>query len=166
MRITHVIYVVLFSTLLQIYNAITSFLIWSMEKLNRRRIIKDRESNEDYLERYYLFLRDRKDFPFNIFLHKFLKSDPDELHDHPWDFITIILRGGYWEHTTKGKFWKKPFSIHYRKATDLHRIELDKKVNDVWTLFIPLRRKREWGFKTDKGWVHNEKYLQDKIKEK
>ena len=97
----------------------------------------------------------------NFSLHKFLKSDPDELHDHPWDFITIILRGGYWEHTLEGKFWKKPFSIHYRKAIDLHRIELDKKVSDVWTLFIPLRRKREWGFKTDKGWVHNEKYLQE-----
>ena len=31
-----------------------------------------------------IYFKDRKDFPFNIFLHKFLKSDPDDLHDHPW----------------------------------------------------------------------------------
>ena len=47
-------------------------------------IINDRIDKEPYLERYYLFLRNRENFPFNIFLHKFLKSDSDDLHDHPW----------------------------------------------------------------------------------
>ncbi len=53
-----------------------------LEKLDRKRIIMDRVNNEPYLERYYLFLKDRKKFPFNIFLHKFLKGDPDDVHDH------------------------------------------------------------------------------------
>ena len=39
---------------------------------DRFRIIYDRLDNEPYLERYYLFLKDRKNFPFNIFLHKLL----------------------------------------------------------------------------------------------
>jgi hypothetical protein len=55
----------------------------------------DRQNDEPYLERYYLFLKDRKRFPFNVFLHKFLKSDPDDVHDHPWPYATIILKGGY-----------------------------------------------------------------------
>ena len=63
-----------------------------MEYLGRRRVINDREDNEPYLERYYIFLKDRKTFPFNIFIHRFLKSDPDDLHDHPWEFRTIILK--------------------------------------------------------------------------
>ena len=67
--------------------------------LGRHRVIMDRQADEPYLERYYLFLKDRGTFPFNIFLHKFLKSDPDDLHDHPWRYFTFILRGGYWEYT-------------------------------------------------------------------
>ena len=45
-----------------------------LEKLGRKRIVYDRVDNEPYLERYYLFLKDRTWFPFNVFLHKFLKS--------------------------------------------------------------------------------------------
>jgi exopolyphosphatase/guanosine-5'-triphosphate,3'-diphosphate pyrophosphatase len=47
-----------------------------LERIGRKRIVMDRESDEPYLERYYLFLKDRDRFPFNIFLHKFLKGDP------------------------------------------------------------------------------------------
>ena len=68
-----------------------------MERLDRKRIIYDRLDNEPYLERYYVFLKDRKLFPFNVFLHRFLKSDPDHVHDHPWPYATLILRGGYYE---------------------------------------------------------------------
>jgi len=66
-------------------------------RLGRYRVIHDRLDNEPYLERYYVFLKDRERFPFNVFVHKFLKSDPDDVHDHPWPFATLILKGGYWE---------------------------------------------------------------------
>ena len=72
-----------------------------LEKLGRKRIVMDRASDEPYLERYYLFLRERDRFPFNVFLHKFLKSDPDDVHDHPWPYATLILKGGYWEWTPR-----------------------------------------------------------------
>ena len=64
---------------------------------NRKRIIYDRNHKKDYLIRYYLFLKDRKKFPFNVTLHKILKSDVDDLHDHPWNYSTLILKGGYYE---------------------------------------------------------------------
>ena len=38
------------------------FMTW----LGRYRVIMDRQNNEPYLERYYLFLKDRGSFPFNI----------------------------------------------------------------------------------------------------
>lgn len=41
-----------------------------------------------------------------IYLHKFMRSDEDRaLHDHPWSFLSIILRGGYFEisETFEGK---------------------------------------------------------------
>ena len=134
-----------------------------LERLGRKRVILDRESQEPYLTRYYLFLKDRKWFPFNIFLHNFHKSDPDDLHDHPWPFITIILKGGYWEHTPKGKFWRGAGKINWARSTALHRVELEPEV-DTWTLFIPGPSVREWGF-IDKGiWKRHDQYLAERYK--
>ena len=132
-----------------------------MKYLDRYRLINDRKDQKPYLERYYLFLKDRKNFPFNIFVHKFLSSDPDDLHDHPWGFISIPLYPGYYEHTINGRYWRGPFNVRLAKATSLHRIEIGPE-NYCWTLFIPFKRIREWGFQTKNGWIHNEKYLTDK----
>ena len=137
-----------------------------MEFLGRRRIINDREDNEPYLERYYIFLKDRKNFPFNIFIHKFLKSDPDDLHDHPWEFRTIILAGGYWEHREEGTYWRCPGSYIYAPINTFHRVELDKNIPYCWTLFIPSVSTKDWGFKTVKGWIQHEEYFKMKKKQR
>ena len=93
---------------------------------NRKRVIYDRTNSVPYLIRYYLFLIDRVKFPFNLTLHKILVSDLDDLHDHPWDYFTIILKGGYYEHTPEGKFWRGPGHFRFCKAQSLHRLELKK----------------------------------------
>ena len=36
-----------------------------MNAIGRYRVILDTENKEPYLERYYLFLKERKTFPFN-----------------------------------------------------------------------------------------------------
>ena len=74
-------------------NLLHKLFISIMSYFDRYRVIYDRYDNEPYLERFYIFLKDRKTFPFNVFIHRFLKSDPDDLHDHPWNFRTIILYG-------------------------------------------------------------------------
>ena len=81
---------------------------------NRKRVILDRGPSwpdynvaEPFVVRYYPLFRHRpKWFPFNIFIHKLLKSDLGDLHDHYWSYITIMLKGGYWETTEKGTFWR------------------------------------------------------------
>lgn len=143
-----------------------------LEKLGRKRIVMDRINNEPYLERYYLFLKDRKRFPFNVFLHHFLKGDPDDVHDHPWPYATAILKGGYWEWTaefnSKGekiaetRHWRGPGHFRTCSANSFHRIELEPGV-ECWTLFMPGPQTREWGFLTGRNvktdWEHNESYL-------
>ena len=52
-----------------------------LDRIGRKRIILDRIHKEPYLTRYYIFLKDRKWFPFNFFIHNFHKGDPDDLHD-------------------------------------------------------------------------------------
>ena len=135
-----------------------------LDHIGRKRVIPDRESNEPYLTRYYLFLKERKRFPFNVFLHQFHKGDPDDLHDHPWPYCTIILRGGYWEHSSDGsRRWRAPGSIRCAGSRNLHRIELEPGINP-WTLFIPGPHVREWGFidKTKNVWKHHEQYLAER----
>jgi hypothetical protein len=142
-----------------------------LEKLGRKRIVYDRVANEPYLERYYLFLKERDRFPFNVFLHKFLKSDPDDVHDHPWPFATLILRGGYWEWRPQfnaqglkiGEIakWCGPGSFRTARATTYHRIELDPSVT-CWTLFMPGPKQRDWGFLVRNVWVQWEQYLKQR----
>ena len=142
-----------------------------MAKLNivnffkdRKRTIYDRTGNIPYLIRWYIFLKDRKSFPFNITMHKVLVSDEPQLHDHPWDWGALILKGGYWEHTPEGKFWRGPGSIRFRKAEDLHWLELakDKDGNNIpcWSIFYMGKKKKDWGFMVDGNWVQHELYLQ------
>lgn len=59
---------------------------------DRKRVIYDRDGGDPYLVRYYLFLKDRKDFPFNLTLHKVLVSDEPVLHDHPWNWGALLLK--------------------------------------------------------------------------
>lgn len=135
-----------------------------LERLGRKRIIMDRLSNEPYLTRYYLFLKERKWFPFNIFLHNFHKGDPDDLHDHPWPYFTIILKGGYWEHLETGeRKWRSPGQGRIAGSRSLHRIELEPGV-DCWTLFIPGPQLREWGFIDNGEWKQHEQYLAERYK--
>lgn len=150
-----------------------SFFLNLLNKLGRKRIVLDRQNNEPYLERYYLFLKERKKFPFNVFLHKFLKSDPDDVHDHPWPYATLILKGGYYEWTptfdSRGakigetRHWRGPSHFRICRANSFHRIELKVGI-DCWTLFMPGPQKQEWGFLVDNKWIHNDEYLTEKLK--
>lgn len=55
-----------------------------------------------YLRRWFLRPRvpdDNKLTP-RIYLHKFYRGDEDpHLHNHPWAYRTLIIKGGYWEHS-------------------------------------------------------------------
>ena len=145
-----------------------------LDRIGRKRIVMDRQSDEPYLERYYLFLKDRDRFPFNVFLHKFLKGDPDDVHDHPWPYATLILKGGYYEwlpqFDSKGNkiaemcVWRGPGSFRVCRANSYHRIELDPNIT-AWTLFMPGPKKRDWGFLVNNKWIQHEQYLKERYEQ-
>lgn len=125
---------------------------------------------DGYMNRYWL-VRQRKWLPFSIRIHEILRSDEDRhLHDHPWRNISIVLRGGYTEVTPTDQAqpaerdwwslnvkWRGPGSIVFRKATDRHRLVLTEG-KTCWTIFIMLGNKRQWGFHTQRGWIHWKDY--------
>jgi hypothetical protein len=102
---------------------------------------------------------------FAVYLHEFERSDHDRcLHDHPWGFVSIILRGGYWEEMFDNGYsyrtsrrWRRPGSILVRPAKTAHRIELTAGAEagilpKPWSLVIVGRKSRAWGFWTIAGW--------------
>jgi hypothetical protein len=147
-----------------------------MDKLGRYRLIPDRRTGEDYMHRYYLFLKDRKWFPFNVTLHKIVKSDDPIFHDHPWPYMTIVLKGGYWEHSpvfdslgrkfAEFQTWRGPGSIIIRGSNEFHWLELDAEKGPATTLFFMGPQTRDWGFMIEKNrkrtqWIQHENYLEN-----
>ena len=138
-----------------------------LDKIGRKKTVLDRgpshpKYNEakHWMNRYYVIFRHRpKWFPFNKLIHEMLADDNGEgVHNHLCPYITIIIRGGYWETTKKGKLWRKPGYIGFRSANAHHRVDL-KKGTKPMTIFIPgpfgLRKgpRSEYGidFKTKKN---------------
>lgn len=124
------------------------------------------EVGDAYLLRWFLIPRNRF---FNIYLHCFLRSDDDRaLHDHPWPWMSFIIRGSYTEHTIAagGVHKRRTYSagaLRFGLPWKAHRIEIEKidpQKHDklCWTIFITGPRIRQWGFHCPDGWVHWSKF--------
>lgn len=114
---------------------------------------------------------------FTIRLHRILTSDAGrDLHDHPFNFTSLILRGGYLEHrpgcacveiagsgmhglteNTPCRIYR-PRAMVRRRAEDLHRLELLYESEGALTLVFGGRYRRAWGFQTPDGWMPQEAY--------
>lgn len=111
-------------------------------------------------------------FGVSVRIHVIHTPDFDRhLHDHPWTFISRVLRGWYTEvrpigerpsfDTTGREFayvvvrrcgdWAR------RTVFDRHRIDRVSP-GGVTTLFITGPKLQSWGFFTERGWVPWEKY--------
>lgn len=128
------------------------------------------DHDSPYLTRWTIF----DALGVRLYLHKFHRSDHDDLHDHPWAFASLILWRGYVEETPCGickadashcryrvRERKRPGMILFRRANHAHRVVLiDDKPS--WSLVIAGRRKREWGFFTRRGWQQWMEYFTEK----
>lgn len=151
--------------------------------------IYDREGKEPYLTRFWVTPPRRVEIqdtssPFessnSVLLHYFHKGDDDDaLHDHPWNFNTTILSGGYDEQLpppmynarnyfedplhgpeilSEYKFKRRTGDIIARKATDLHMVVNVRP--DTWTLVTTGMYIRTWGFHPEgEAWVNWRDYL-------
>ena len=116
-----------------------------LSKLGRKKTVLDRgpshpkfKEAKPWLNRYYVLFRHRpKWFPFNIIIHEMLDDDHgDGVHNHLCPYMTIIIKGGYWETTKTGKHWRPPGYIGFRSANNFHRVDLKPGTKPV-TIFIP-----------------------------
>jgi len=117
-----------------------------------------RHDTKNYLDRFIII----KCSLFGLFYHIFSDSDDECLHDHPWNFWSFIVKGGYWEKTTNGKLtWYKPGSLLYRPANWTHRVVLAQNNNEVikaHTIVFHTKKIKSWGFFVKNKWIHWRKY--------
>jgi len=138
------------------------------EHSKRSYLIQGREANGDaledtYLVRHILF----KTTWFSLYIHRFLRSDSDIHHDHPWSFLTYIVDGQYDEerlypindyYKCEGQLFfserktRKQGTIAYRSSGDVHRVIIDKNYTFEERKTAPLTfciigpRQKQWGF--------------------
>jgi hypothetical protein len=137
--------------------------------MQRRDIPVSTDDPTVYLRRWYVVAT-----PWGqILLHHILLPDAARaLHDHPFSFASLILRGGYaeealiadpgYEPAERTPFvlthHRRPGRWHFMRAEGLHRIA--QLHGDCWTLVLTGPRRRTWGFvEPGRGWVDWRTYL-------
>ncbi|HXI82093.1 MAG TPA: hypothetical protein VNM34_14900 [Verrucomicrobiae bacterium] len=97
---------------------------------------------------------------FGVYLHAIREPDRDRhMHDHPWSFVSVVLRGGYLEERPDGRTGRRRAgSVCLRRAEDLHRVALLAR-RPTWTLVLAGWRRRSWGFDVDGLWVGHREYF-------
>lgn len=106
---------------------------------------------------------------FGLYVHRLAKPDPrPTLHDHPWPFISFVLRGGYTEDVgtrpdaersspvtgRRTRSWR-PGSCHLMRKDDAHAITALRR-SPTWTVLLVGKRQRpepSWGYWDDDGWT-------------
>lgn len=144
------------------------FLLWLSARLPEPRLIYDREGRTPYLSRWYLLwhrsdqdpvlpdqhIERKSDTPapaFNLFLHRFHRSDDDgALHSHPWAWaISLVLAGGYSEERRVGfnnviRRTMRPGMLNFLSHDSYHRVDLIE--DDAWSLFLVGPQRGTWYF--------------------
>lgn len=115
-----------------------------------------------YLERWIL----GEAFNCGAYLHHFIGDDwAIDPHDHPRRFISIGLRGWYWEDVFDPSTGRRRSTFRFQApwfrsfpADHLHLVRA-AECGDCWTLVIVLPKSRAWGFVQDGQWIPFKRYV-------
>ncbi|WP_317002384.1 hypothetical protein RYH72_003058 [Pseudomonas syringae pv. actinidiae] len=127
--------------------------------------IRSADGQEVYMGRWWLFnpydneTRERrfKWSPWSIRIHHIMRPDADrDLHDHPWNARTVILRGWYTEQRlldvglptsmeVTEYITRRPGDTAQLSFGEYHRID-EVSEEGVYTLFISGPYQGTWGF--------------------
>lgn len=103
---------------------------------------------------------------FSIFIHKiYLKDEDLHSHNHPWNYINVLLSGGYEElYYQYGKPLYRnvlPFQITKRKHDIYHSVNHVFK-SPTTTLFLIGKKRYKWGYFVNGEEITNNEYREKK----
>ena len=98
---------------------------------------------------------------FGIYLHKWLKPDPrPTLHNHPWNFISFILKGNYMEigfTETRNFHWVKHIKrVNVVRRSDFHTITFVES-GTISLMFVG-RTHQDWGYLDGDKYINFDKH--------
>jgi hypothetical protein len=139
---------------------------WLIRRAKRTPYSHIEKNGSVYMERYWLF----NPYPADssgkgnrlpsIRLHRIMRPDGDrDMHDHPWDARTFILRGAYTEDRPEQREIVRLAGDSARlNFGEYHRITRISP-GGVWTLFVTFRYRGTWGFLVNGAKVQWRTYL-------
>ncbi len=142
---------------------------WLIRKAAKRPYthIYSADEKTRYMGRYWLFNPYNYDKPSrlpSIRIHNICQPDQDrDMHDHPWNCRTIIIKGWYLEERDSGLFIRKAGDTASIKFQEFHKI-IGLSGNPVWTVFITWKYRGTWGFRVNGVKIPHKEYLADKTK--
>lgn len=104
-------------------------------------------------------IRWRIEIPFgSLRVHHWLAGDDlRAFHDHPWWFLTLVVRGGYSDVSPEGCDLLRPGSVRFRKAH--HRHTVQPFPQGAWTILVTGPPGRKWGFWVKGKFIKANKYF-------
>ncbi len=101
-----------------------------------------------------------KGLPFDAVFHHFTTVAGENIHDHPYSFVSHVLRGSYVECVytpAENGLWasetihRRAGTVHRVEATHIHEI-IELPDGECWTVILPEAKVREplfWKFDDD-----------------
>jgi hypothetical protein len=85
---------------------------------------------------------------FSIYIHKIYLPDYDEhLHNHPWNYVSIILDGGYIELDHNGNsVSRRTGSISVKSSESFHKITHLYKSPTKTIVITGPKKQHNWGY--------------------
>lgn len=94
----------------------------------------------------------------SLYIHTILLADEDlHLHSHPWNFISLILKGSYLEETPFGWNEKKFLTLSTMGRNQVHKIERITK-GSVFSLFLTYGEHKPWFYQVGTEQVESSEY--------
>lgn len=100
---------------------------------------------------------------WKLMVHRFLPHAEDvDFHDHPASFLTVVLRGCYWDETPGADGLRveeiRAPTIRWRHGTYKHRTVT--RSEGAWTIVLMRPKQRDWGFWRGREWLPWGEYVQ------
>jgi hypothetical protein len=93
-----------------------------------------------------------------LYLHEIHRADEDKHpHNHPWNYIGLVLQGGYLESTPEGTTAISRWRFYRKDRGKFHRI-LRLQQTPTVSLFLAYGESLPWGYLTEEGFVPKDEY--------
>ena len=96
---------------------------------------------------------------WRFFVHEIYEADADKhRHNHPWDFTSWVIWGGYVEQTEDGEHVVLRGTVNRKSRDKFHKVLRLIRGGPSISLFVARGDYVPWGYMTEQGFVLKDEY--------